>query len=586
MTELDLDEVGESMAPGRLGSSSPVSKISPFHAFSLLVGVGTAFLILYPFSRVLIRLFWVDGSFNIEPFRNVIELPNLGQLMFNTFALVIAGGSLALVAGFVLAWLNERTDARVGALTDILPLLPFIMPVIAAAAGWVIIGAPRAGYFNYYIREVLQLVGIHMKEGPFDIFTWYGLIFVYALYLIPYPYLLVSAGLRNLDPSLEEQARVCGAGLWRTLWRVTLPNVWPSIAGSALIVATIGFAMISVPILIGTGAEIEVISTRIVRLLNFTYPPRTAEAVGLSVVVLVVLVGIWRLQARLIRGGRFATIGGRAARGRRIELGKWRWIARSLTFGYVFFALIAPLYGLLITTLNGFWSPKTRWSQLTLDHFRTVLWFDQKTRDSLFNSVYLGLVGATIGMIIAATISTYVQRSTGKTSTINDGIAKLPAAVSGLILAVGFILAFAGPPFGLQGTMLILLLAFIATHMPSGSIAADGAASQVGHSLLEAAYVSGASESRTFRKISIPLMLPGLVAGWSLLFVRYAGDFQASAILSSTSNQTAGKKIVEIYEMGSYAYLAALAMGLTAITGLIIGVVFALTRKRAAISVV
>jgi len=251
----------------------------------------------------------------------------------------------------------------------------------------------------------------------------------------------------------------------------------------------------------------------------------------------------------------------------------------------VFFALIAPLYGLLITTLNGFWSPKTRWGQLTLDHFRTVLWFDQKTRDSLFNSVYLGLVGATIGMIIAATISTYVQRSTGKTSTIIDGIAKLPAAVSGLILAVGFILAFAGPPFGLQGTMLILLLAFIATHMPSGSIAADGAASQVGHSLLEAAYVSGASESRTFRKISIPLMLPGLVAGWSLLFVRYAGDFQASAILSSTSNQTAGKKIVEIYEMGSYAYLAALAMGLTAITGLIIGVVFAFTRKRAAISV-
>ena len=187
MTELDLDEVDESVTPGRLGSSSPVSKISPFHAFSLLVGVGTAFLILYPFSRVLIRLFWVDGSFNIEPFRNVIELPNLGQLMFNTFALVIAGGSLALVAGFVLAWLNERTDARVGALTDILPLLPFIMPVIAAAAGWVIIGAPRAGYFNYYIREVLQLVGIHMKEGPFDIFTWYGLIFVYALYLIPYP---------------------------------------------------------------------------------------------------------------------------------------------------------------------------------------------------------------------------------------------------------------------------------------------------------------------------------------------------------------------------------------------------------------
>jgi len=584
VNELDL-AVRDSSPRNPLGKRLRSSKVTPFQTFSILVGLVTAILIVYPFSRVLLRLFWVDGGFNFEPFKNVVQLPNLGELMFNTFFLVIAGGGLALAIGFILAWFNERTDARAGALTDILPLIPFIMPVIAAAAGWVIIGAPRAGYFNYYIREVLELVGIHLKEGPFNIFSWYGLIFTYALYLIPYPYLLISAGLRNLDPSLEEQARVCGAGLWRTLWRVTLPNVWPSIAGSALIVATIGFAMISVPILIGTGADIQVISTRIVRLLNFSYPPQTAEAIGLSVVVLVVLVGIWRLQARLIRGGRFATLGGRAARGRRIELGKWRWVARSLTFGYVFFALLAPLYGLLITTLNGFWSPKTRWGELTLDHFRTVLWFDQKTRDSLFNSVYLGLIGATIGMLIAATISSYVQRKPGKVSTVIDGIAKLPAAVSGLIIAVGFILAFAGPPFGLHGTMLILLLAFIATHMPSGSIAADGAASQVGHSLLEASYVSGASESRTFWRISVPLMLPGLVAGWSLLFVRYAGDFQASAILSSTRNQTAGKKIIEIYEMGSYAYLAALALGLTVITTLIIGIVFALTRKRAAVSV-
>ena len=578
--------VAQEVHSDRHGVRALGPRFTPFQIFSLLVGFGTAALILYPFLLVLVRLFWVDGSFNIEPFRNVLQLPNLGQLIFNTFTLVIAGGGIALIVGFVLAWLNERTDARIGALSDILPLLPFVMPVIAATAGWVIIGAPRAGYFNYYIRAVLDLVGIHLKQGPFDIFTWYGLIFVYALYLIPYPYLLISAGLRNLDPSLEEQARVCGAGLWKTLRKVTLPNVWPSIAGSALIVATIGFAMISVPILIGTGAGIQVISTRIVRLLNFTYPAKMAEAIGLSLIVLVVLIGIWRLQARLIKGGRFATIGGRAARGRRIELGRWRWVARSATFGYVFFALIAPLYGLLITSLNGFWSPKTRWGELTFEHFRTVLWFDHKTRDSLFNSVYLGLIGATIGMIIAATISSYVQRSTGKVSVFIDGVAKLPAAVSGLILAIGFILAFAGPPFRLHGTMLILLLAFLATHMPSGSIAADGAASQVGHSLMEASYVSGASESRTFWKINMPLMLPGLVAGWSLLFVRYAGDFQASALLSGTTNQTAGKKIIEIYEMGSFAYLAALAMGLTAITGTVIAVVFALTRKRSSISAV
>ena len=229
--------------------------------------------------------------------------------------LVVVGGGIALFIGSVLAWLNERTDARMGVLTDALPLIPFLMPVIAAAAGWVSLASPRAGMLNSFIRVVLDKIGITLETGPFDIFTWYGLIFVYVLYLVPYPYLFVSAGLRNLDPSLEEQSRVCGAGLWRTLWRVTIPNVWPNVAGAALIVATIGFAMIAAPIVIGTPAGIEVVSVRIVRLLGFSFPPQTAEAVGLSLFVLVALVILWRVQARLLKGGRFATVGGRSPPG-------------------------------------------------------------------------------------------------------------------------------------------------------------------------------------------------------------------------------------------------------------------------------
>ncbi len=157
---------------------------------------------------------------------------------------------------------------------------------------------------------------------------------------------------------------------------------------------------------------------------------------------------------------------------------------------------------------------------------------------------------------------------------------KLPAAISGLILAVGYILAFAGPPFRLSGTLLILLLAFLATHMPNGSIAADAAAAQVGNELLEASDVSGASYWRTFRRVSLPVMLPGLVAGWALLFVRYAGDIQAAALLASTRNTVVGYKILELQENGTWATLAALAMMLTLITAVVIIAVFAFTRSR------
>jgi iron(III) transport system permease protein len=551
-----------------------------FRAVSVVVASATAALILYPLFRVLARLFFVDGSLDLSPFKRVIELDGLGTLLFNTVFLVVAGGGIALFFGALFAWLNERTDARVGVLTDALPLIPFLMPVIAAAAGWVTLGSPRAGMLNSFIRVVLSKIGITMETGPFDIFTWYGLIFVYALYLVPYPYLLISAGLRNLDPSLEEQSQVCGAGLWRTLTRVTIPNVWPNIAGAGLLVATIGFAMISAPIIIGTGAGIEVISVRIVRLLSFTFPPQTAEAVGLSLFVLIALVIMWRLQARILKGGRFATIGGRSARGRKIELGAWKWPARLLIFGYVFLALVLPVVGLLLVTLNGYWTPHIDWGNLDLDAFRFVLFDNKPARDSLYNSIYLGVFGATIGIIISAIISVYVQRTRSRFATFIDGVVKLPAAVSGLILAVGFILAFAGPPFRLAGTTTLLLLAYIATHMPNGSIAADAAAAQVSSDLLEASHVAGASHARTFRRISLPIMLPGLVAGWALLFVRYAGDIQAAALISGTRNPVVGYRILEIFENGSFALMAALAMCLTLVTAVVIVVVFTVTRRR------
>ena len=551
-----------------------------FRILTVIIAVLTVALILYPLSRILIRLFWVDGAFNLEAFRNTLALQNLGGLIFNTLVLVVVGGGAALLVGSVLAWINERTDARVGTLTDALPMIPFIMPVIAAAIGWVMLAAPRAGMLNYWIRELLSLVGVTLDEGPFDIFTWWGLIFVYALYLVPYPYLLVSAGLRNLDPSLEEQSRVCGAGVVRTVFRVTIPSVWPNIAGAALIVATIGFAMISAPIIIGTTARIDVISVRIVRLLSFTFPSRTAEAVGLSIFVLVALVAIWRIQARLIKGGRFAQVGGKSARGRRIELGKWKWLARSLIFGYVTLALVLPVIGLMLTSLNGFWTAQIDYGSLDFDAFRSVLFENSTTRGAINNSLLLGIVGATIGITISAVISVWIQRTRTKFSSFVDGVVKLPAAVSGLILAVGFILAFAGPPFRLSGTLLILLLAFIATHMPNGSIAADSAASQVGGELLEASDVSGATYWRTFRKVSLPIMLPGLVAGWALLFVRYAGDIQAAALLGGTRNQVVGFKILELQENGTWATLTALAMILTVITAFVVVLVLVLTRRR------
>jgi len=546
---------------------------------SYLVVAFFAFLAIYPLFLVLLRLVYSDGRFDPAPLLLMVTQPDVGRLLFNTIVVVGASSLLALIIGSIMAWINERTDAGMGLLSEALPLVPFLLPPIAGAIGWVLLLSDRAGLLNALFRKMLLPLGIEMKSGPFNIYSWTGLIFVYTVYAIPYVYLLVSAGLRNVDSSLEEQSRICGNGLWKTMWLVTIPAVRPSLGAALLLLVWFGFALYSVPAVIGTGAQIEVLPVRLVNLLSFTYPPETAQAIGLGMIVVLIVGGAWLLQTRILAGGRHATVGGKGHRMSRIELGRWRWAARSVVLAYILLAAVLPMIGLMLVTLNGFWTPNIKWGALSLATFREVLFEDAVTVTSLKNSILLGIIGATIGMAAAAIISLFVRERGRGVGRVVDGLIKLPASISTIVLAVGFVLAFSGPPFGLNGTFLILLLAYLALYLPQGSVAADAAAAQVGNELTEASSISGAGPTRTLLRVSLPLMLAGLVAGWALLFVRMIGDLTASAILAGTNNPVVGFRILEVYQGGSFATLAALSTVLTLVSAAIVVLMLVVTRR-------
>lgn len=539
-----------------------------------------AFLALYPLSLVLLRLVYSNGRFDPTPLASMFSQPDVGVLLFNTLVVVGASSLLALVVGAIMAWINERTDAGMGILSDALPLVPFLLPPIAGAIGWVLLLSDRAGLLNALMRKVLASVGIVMTSGPLNIYSWTGMIFVYTIYAIPYVYLLVSAGLRNVDSSLEEQSRICGNGLWRTMWQVTIPAVRPSLGAALLLLVWFGFALYSVPAVIGTGARIEVLPVRLVNLLSFTYPPETARAIGLGMIVVLVVGAAWLVQARILASGHHATIGGKGHRTSRIELGRWRWAARSVLIVYILLAAVLPMIGLLLVSLNGFWTPNIRWANLSLATFREVLVEDAVTVTALKNSLLLGIAGATIGMAAAAIIALFVREKGHGFARVVDGLIKLPASISTIVLAVGFVLAFSGPPFSLNGTFAILLFAYLALYLPQGAVAADAAAAQVGRELTEASSISGARSTRTLLNVSLPLMLGGLAAGWALLFVRIIGDLTASAILAGTNNPVVGFRILEVYQGGSFATLAALSTVLTVVSAAIVLVLLVLTRRR------
>uniref|UniRef100_UPI000378820A ABC transporter permease n=1 Tax=Microbacterium yannicii TaxID=671622 RepID=UPI000378820A len=263
-----------------LKSRRGIRRISIFDLVTIIIALVLIAIVVVPLFRVLIGLFFVDGQLTLEPIRRTLAVPDLGRLILDTLIVVAASSLVALVIGVLLAWVNERTDARMGIVSDALPLLPFLLPPVAGAVGWTMLLAPRAGLANAWIRDVLAFFGIPLEEGPFDINSWYGLIWVFAVYAVPFIYMNVSASLRNFDSSLEEASRLSGASAWRTLRKVTLPAVMPGIGAGLLLCVWFGFGMFSIPSIIGTPAGIDLISVRIVELLTFTYPPDTEVAVG------------------------------------------------------------------------------------------------------------------------------------------------------------------------------------------------------------------------------------------------------------------------------------------------------------------
>jgi ABC-type Fe3+ transport system, permease component len=538
-----------------------------------------AAIAVVPLASTAFGLFIGPQGLTISPLVEAFAIPDIGTVIVNTVVVVIGSSLIALLVGCLLAWLNERTDARLGVITDSLPLIPFLLPPIAGAIGWVLLLSPKAGYLNGVIRWVAGVFGLDLSSGPLDIYNIYGLMFVYVLYLVPYTFMLVSGGLRNADASLDEQSRVCGAGRIRTIWQVTFPAIKQSLSGAWLLLMLVGFSVFSIPLIIGTGSNIDILSVKIINLIILNYPPQTAAAIGLSSILVLFVGATWLWQVRILRSDRYSTLAGKGHRLRPIELGRFRWLGQAALLAYGIVAVVLPFIGLALVSLNGYWTTSIKWASLGLHSIVESVFNDRLTSLALVNSLSIGIVGATVGMVAAALLAVFTRRATRRTArVIIDGAVKLPSVFPHIVMGIGFILVFSGPPFNLGGTTLILLMVYLAMYLPQGSVVADTAVSQVGHELSEASSIFGANDGRTFRKIYLPLMLPGLVAGWAFLFAHIVGDLTATALLAGPSNTVVGFRIMEIFTNGSFAELSSLAVVLAVLSSSVVIGALALSR--------
>jgi len=367
-----------------------------------------------------------------------------------------------------------------------------------------------------------------------------------------------------MDPSLEESAVMSGAPLWRVFVRITLPLARPALYAGILIMMVRGLESFEVPALVGLPNHIWVFTSRIWSALNALNPDYgQAGAVAMSLLVLTSL-GVWWHSRLAKRSRSFQTVTGKGFRPRPIPLGAWKWPATALILLYFVVAVVLPMLTLVYMSTQSFYSPPSRYtlSHMSFANYTQVL-HDPFVRHTALNSLILGVSSATAVMLIAAVASWLVVRTQLPGRWIVDNLAFLPLVIPGLVLGVALLSVYLRvrlPLISIYGTLWILFIAYMTRFMPYGMRYASTSTFQISRELDESAAMSGAGWFQTFRRIDLPLLAPGLVAGWIYILVVSVRELGATVVIYSPGKETLAIAIWEKYRDGLFPELAALGV--------------------------
>jgi iron(III) transport system permease protein len=529
-----------------------------------------AWAALVPLGYLLARALVVDGRFTLAPLRRAFADQDLLPLVGNSLAFAAGATLLAVTAGTVLAYLVERTDLPFRRTILVVSLVPLIVPGILYTISWIFLAAPRTGALNTLLEPVLG-------PGTFDVFGLGGMILVEGLHLAPVVLLVMVAAFRSLDPALEESARMSSASELTVFRRVSLPLVRPALAIAVLLVLVRALEAFEVPALLGLPGNTWVLTSRIWRALSF-YPADYGTASSFALLLLTFMtLGVY-LHTRLSRRGRrFQTVTGKGFRPAPVRLRRWRWPVTTMVGAYLLVAVVLPLLLLVYVSTQPFYAAPSlaRLGQASLGNYADVL-TDAASLRAARNSVLLAVAAASAVAILGAVAAWLVVRTRIRGRWLVGGLALIPLVMPGLVLGQAILFAYLRLPVPVYGTLWILLIAYVTRFLPYGLASATASMYQVGSELEESARTSGASWWPTFRRVVLPLVAPGLLAGWLAVVIFSLRELSSSILLYSPGDEVLAVRLWEEFQNGRFGEVSAL--GVLMVVGLLplVGAAYAL----------
>jgi iron(III) transport system permease protein len=549
--------VATALAPSAL--ATPRRRVTLEHWVTGGTIVTLIVLIVLPLASLLWGSVAEEKGPTLDFFQRAVSSRLYVTALINSLILGAWTGLFSVVIGVPLAWAVARTNLPFKGFVRFTASLSYLSPPFLTAIAFVNLFSPNAGLINAFLRDVVGAPWL-----VFNIFSMTGLVLVTVLHTFPYVYLLASSALQSVDASYEESAQILGAGKLRTALSITGPLVAPAILSGALLAFVNAIALFGSQAIIGLPGRIFTLPTRIYAL--FDYPPQYGLASALSLIFVAITVAALYLQRAYLARRSYVTMSGKGIRPQLVDLGSGRWLLFGFCVLVFIVAILLPYAALIAVSVSKSWG-LAFWKNLTLANYHFVLFEYDVTRRAIVNSLILAIASATIAALLGAMIGWIDLRTKIPGRRLLDYIALIPLGLPGIVMAVALIQFWLRMPVPLYGTLGILLLAYTARYIPLGVRAANTALRQVDPSLEESARILGASWGMTMREITLPLIRPGLFAGWILVFVPAIQELSASILLFSSDSMTLAVAVYNLYETGYVEPVSALAIVNMAIIG-------------------
>jgi iron(III) transport system permease protein len=528
------------------------------------------FLVMIPLVRLAINSFQLGHpampeGWTLQNYTAALSMPLFYQALGTTAVISAIGTLLTLGIAVMFAWLIERTDMPLRNLAWALILIPMAIPGVLFALGWALLLSPKTGAINLLLRGMMNALGLEVAVGPINIYSIGGLIFLDGLRGVTTVFLMVVGAFRMMDPTMEEAARVAKASGKSAFFQITLPALAPAVLSAAIYSFISSMESFEGPLAIGLPGGIFVLSTLIYFTTRLQAPLEYGLGAVFGVIYMVLMLFLLVFYRRIVRHSeRYSTVTGKGFRPRVVSIGKWRYPALGMFILYFVFTVGAPFFILLwASLLPSYRVPSMEaLSLVSLVNYAQIFAMP-KIGPVVWNTLLLMVISATATMLIAFFVSWVIVRTqlTGRGAL--DAVVFFPHAVPGIVIALALMMAYLSPPLkylGIYGTLWILGMGFVISYIAFATRLMNSAIIQIQKELEQAAYVCGATPTRTLLAITLPLIFPAFAAGWVWVAVHALRGFSIPLMLSSKNNEVFAVLLWDFWDRGLVSTAAALGV--------------------------